>query len=92
MTKEELIKLEKEGIIEILFAVIEQLTTRISELEAQLNQNSKNPPSSDKFDKPKPKSLRKPSGKKAGGQQGHKGSSLQIIQNPTDYAVHNPNE
>jgi len=34
MNKEELLKLEKEEIIEILFAVIEQLTAKISELEA----------------------------------------------------------
>ena len=95
MNKEELLKLEKEEIIEILFAVIEQLTAKISELEARLNQNSKNssnPPSSDKFDKPKPKSLRTPSGKKVGGQQGHKGSSLQMMQEPTDYIIHNPSD
>lgn len=95
MNKEELLKLEKEEIVEVLFAVIEQLTKEISELKARLNQNSQNssnPPSSDKFGKPNPKSLRKPSGKKAGGQQGHKGSSLQIIQAPDNYAIHNPSE
>ena len=54
MNKEELLKLEKEEIVEVLFTVIEQLTARISELEARPNQNSQNssnPPSSDKFGK-----------------------------------------
>ena len=93
MNKEELLKLEKEEIIEVLFAVIEQLTSRISELEARLNQNSKNssnPPSDDKFNKPK--NTRKPSGRKTGGQRGHIGSGLQIIQEPTDYVIHHPSD
>ena len=93
MNREELLKLEKEEIIDILFAVIEQLTLKVSELEARLNQNSKNssnPPSSDKFGKPTPKSLRTPSGKKPGGQKGHKGSGLRIVQEPDQYIKYHP--
>jgi transposase len=103
MNREELLKLEKEEIVDILLAVIKQLeeTTKIveqqalkiAELEARLNQNSKNssnPPSSDKFGKPSSKSLRKPSGKKPGGQHGHKGSGLRITQEPDRYIEHHP--
>ena len=61
--------------------MIAQLNQTIQELKEQLNKNSKNsskPPSSDGFKKPAPKSLRKPSGKKAGGQNGHQALELPI--------------
>lgn len=51
----------------------------IAKLKEQVNKNSKNsskPPSSDGFDKPQPKSLRKSSDKKQGAPKGHKGSCL----------------
>lgn len=57
---------------------------RLRDLERN-SSNSSKPPSSDKnnFNKPpKPKSQRKSSGKKPGGQPGHKGSTLEIVNNP----------
>ena len=65
-------------------------------LKAKLGMNSSNssfPPSSDKFGKKKDKnrSLRKKSNKASGGQIGHKGSTLEKVDNP-DFIVELPNE
>ena len=74
-------------IIEAQQAQITELTERIKVLEARLNQNSSNsnlPPSSDGPGKPKPKSLRKKSRKKRGGQKGHTGHTLEMVSNPDE--------
>ena len=92
MEKEELLKLDKEELIDVLLAIITKQAEEIAELKARLNQNSSNsskPPSSDGF-KNVPKSLRKPSGKKPGGQLGHEGRSLQIARVPDEYISHEP--
>jgi transposase len=53
--------------------------------------NSSKPPSSDSpFTKPAPKSLRRKSGRKPGGQPGHPGSTLALIDNPTERQRHEP--
>jgi len=66
---------------------VKELTERLTALESRLNQNSRNsskPPSTDFFvkEKPNPKSLRKKSGKKPGGQEGHPGTTLDMVDNP----------
>ncbi len=64
--------------------VIAQLLQRVHTLEERLSKDSHNshlPPSSDRFVR-QPKSLRKKSGKKPGGQQGHPGSTVQISAEP----------
>ena len=74
-------------------ALIAQLNQTIQELKEQLNKNSKNsskPPSSDGFKKPAPKSLRKPSDKKIGGQEGHQGTYLSVISDPNEIVKHMP--
>lgn len=61
-------------------ATIEKLTARVAALEAQLGQNSRNsskPPSSDGPEKEQ--RTQKPTGRKAGGQVGHKGSSRVLL-------------
>jgi len=65
---------------------------RIRELEARASTNSRNssqPPSTDGFHKPAPKSLRTRSGRKPGGQKGHSGSTLAMTESP-DHVVHHP--
>ena len=88
-----------QGIREIIAVVVSffegQLSkkeARIKELEAQLGKNSKNsstPPSTDNpHDKPAPKSRRTKSGKKAGGQKGHKGTTLKMTPTPDEIKAH----
>ena len=83
---------ESNRLIDSLRRTIDDLNQRIKELTEQLGMNSKNsskPPSTD-INKPAPKSLRKPSGKKTGGQPGHPGSHLNIDTEPDEIILHVP--
>ena len=74
-------------------ALIAVLAGRVAELEARLAKNSRNsskPPSSDGLGKPAPKSLRKPSGRKPGKQQGDPGFRLQPRAVPDEVRTHVP--
>jgi transposase len=82
-------------------ATIERLEVRVVELEAEvgdlrrrLAQNSRNssrPPSSDGLSKPPvKKSLRRPSGRRPGGQPGHGGSHLAAVGDPDEVLGHAP--
>ena len=63
-------------------------------LRAKLGTNSRNsgkPPSSDGPGvKSHPQSQRKPTGRKAGGQAGHRGYRLQLVKQPDEVQVHAP--
>lgn len=66
------------------------LNERVKSLESQVNKNSNNsskPPSSDGLKK-KTKSLRTKSDKKPGGQEGHKGKTLELSENPDEIIIH----
>jgi len=74
-----------------------QLLAVIDELRQRLQQNSRNsskPPSSDGYRKPpaetKDRSLRKRSGRKPGGQDGHEGAHLERVEVPDAQVLHEP--
>src|SRR4051812_12749236 len=73
---------------------IAALKARIAELERRLGLNSSNsskPPSSDGLTKSaRVSSLRERSGKKPGGQKGHKGETLRQVADPNDVVNHYP--
>ena len=74
--------------------MVEALRGEVAELRRQLGMNSRNsskPPSSDSpFEKPAPKSLRGRSGRKPGGQVGHRGQTLAQVADPDEVVVHEP--
>lgn len=70
---------------------VDALETENKKLKARLSQNSQNshqPPSSDGYQKPNPKSLRPKSNKPVGGQAGHKGETLEQTENPGHVVLH----
>ncbi len=80
-----------EAIAMIYESKFQKMEARIKELEDQLSKNSKNsskPPSSDGYKKPSPKSLRRKTGRKAGGQKGHTGNNLKMANNPDRTILH----
>lgn len=80
-----------KGIIKLLVAEINILKDRVKSLEEQISKDSHNsskPPSSDGYKKPKNTNKQKKSNKKPGGQKGHKGSTLQKVDNPDHTVPH----
>jgi transposase len=74
-------------------AELAEARERIAELEARLRQNPRNsskPPSSEGLAKPGPRSLRKRSGRKPGGQDGHRGTTLAQVARPDREVRHEP--
>jgi len=72
LSVEEIREIYRQG-EEAVVALIQQLIATNRALEDQLAKNSRNsgkPPSSDGYNKPAPKSLRKRHGRKSGGQPG----------------------
>ena len=90
LTNEQLAGLDKEELVMIIISLQEQVAkqaTQIQELRDQLAKNSRNsgrPPSSDGLKKPRRRSLRKKGKRRSGGQAGHKGHTLKLVEKP-DY-------
>jgi len=87
------IQSENEKIIDQQATRITELEEKVKSLEVILNKNSQNsskPPSTDSLarEKPNPKSSRVKSGKKPGGQPGHVGKTLTLVDNPDKTTVH----
>jgi transposase len=85
---------QSEPTREELIALIAALKARVAELERRLGLNSGNsgkPPSSDGLKKPpRTRSSREPSGKRSGGQKGHKGETLRQVAEPDSVVDHFP--
>jgi len=76
--------------VNVLEGLIDALQERITTLERQRAKDSHNsslPPSSDRFVRA-PKSLRTKSGKKPGGQKGHRGHHLRQVEMPDEILIH----
>src|SRR3970040_645681 len=80
------------ALINRLIETIAMLAAEVQTLRDQLAKNSRNsskPPSSDGLKKkPTKRGLRRPTGKKSGGQPGHEGHTLKASVDPGRVAVH----
>jgi transposase len=101
LDRSQLAELDKETLISIVLTLqqqVQQLQRTVAEqaaaiqsLRDQLAKNSQNsgrPPSSDGLKKPRTRSLRQKTGKRSGGQQGHEGHTLKMVEQPDHIRVH----
>jgi transposase len=82
--------LQQSLLIERMQEQIAGLTQQAKDVQDRLAKNSRNsslPPSSDRFVR-QPKSLRKKSAKKSGGQEGHEGTTLRFSPAPDEVIEH----
>src|SRR5216110_2699971 len=102
MTKDEELQALREenrllkALVAELFPLKEQLAqanARIKDLEEKVAKDSRTsskPPSSDGLAR-LPRSSRRPSGKQPGGQAGHRGHTLSMVEQPDEVVHHRPN-
>ena len=93
--------MDKEALISIILVLQQQVqelqrtvaaqAAEIQKLRDQLAKNSRNsgkPPSSDGLKKAQARNLRKRTGRRSGGQKGHKGHTLEMVEQPDHVQVH----
>jgi transposase len=76
-----------------LRAQVVALVERVAELQRRAGQNPRNshqPPSSEGYDKPAPRSRRERTDRPCGGQPGHEGTTLRQVKVPDAVVVHAP--
>jgi len=81
----------RTAVISLFQTTFLALAGRLQKLEDQLAKNSRNsgkPPSSDGYTQPAPRSLRKRSRRKSGGQAGHRGETLKAVEKPKHLKVY----
>jgi transposase len=99
--RNELEQMEKSTLVEMVLglkshvqeleAIVLKQAEALQALQDQVAKNSRNsgkPPSSDGLQKPGRRNLREQTGRKAGGQPGHEGQTLQMVEEPTHREVH----
>ena len=85
----QLVRLSQE--LDQLAGLVVTLRARIKELEdrlAKTSRNSSKPPSTDGLQKPQPKSLRPHGQRPSGGQPGHPGQTLRMVDQPDHIVLH----
>ena len=83
LTRAELLSLARrqpETLVEMFLALQERLACNST--------NSHQPPATDGLAKPAPKSLREKTGRRPGGQPGHRGTTLPLVENPDQVEQH----
>ena len=98
---DQLMELDQEALVSIIQALrqrMQELEKTVAEQAAVIqslhdqsakdSRNSSKPPSSDGLKKPRTRSLRKKSGRRSGGQKGHKGHTLKMVEGPDHIEVH----
>jgi transposase len=95
--RQQLLQLAKRGVGALiklvlgLEAKVQALQRQVQELKDRLALTSRNrskPPSTEGLAKPMPKSLRKKTGRKRGGQPGHPGKTLEPVATPDHTVLH----
>ncbi len=71
-------------------ALIDVLQAEIQFLKNGRNSNTSSTPSSQDFSMSNRQNLRQKSGRKSGGQRGHKGSTLKMVEHPDEIQKHIP--
>jgi transposase len=82
-----------DAVYALIATLVSDLQSQVQELKARLeadSHNSNKPPSSDGPNKPRTPTLRKPSGRKPGGQTGHPGRNLAFSDAPDPVVDHTP--